>query len=82
MRAFYSVLHGDLGAALHYNAVAVVAAAALLVSFVAYTVGRWRRRRVRSWQSWRYAPMTVLVVTLVWFVIRNLPFAPFDALRV
>lgn len=81
-RALYSLLHGDFGAAMHFNAVAVVALGFLAVAFVTYTVGLWRGRPVRSWQQWRYTPITVLVITLVWFVIRNIPIAPFDSLKV
>ncbi|MCF8609645.1 DUF2752 domain-containing protein [Gordonia sp. HY285] len=81
-RAVYCLLHGDLGGALHYNAVGVVALAFLAVAFVTYTVGLWRGRRVRGWQQWRYTPVTVLVVTLVWFLIRNIPISPFDSLKV
>lgn len=81
-RALYSLLHGDLPAALHYNAVGVVAMGLLAAAFVAYVVGLWRGRRVRSWQHWRYAPMVTLAVVTVWFVIRNIPVAPFDSLKV
>lgn len=81
-RAVYSLLHGDLGAALAFNALGVVALVLLAVAFVTYTIGLWRGRRVRGWQNLRYSPAVVLVVTVIWFVIRNLPFAPFDSLKV
>lgn len=81
-RALYSLLHGDLPAALHYNAFGVVAVVLLLIAFATYTIGLWRGRPVRSWQNWRYTPMVALVATVIWFVIRNLPFAPFSALKV
>ena len=81
-RAIYCLLHGDVAGALHVNAVGVVGLLLLAVAFVTYTAGLWRGRPIRSWQNWRYTPMVVLVVTLVWFVIRNLPFPPFDALKV
>ncbi|MEZ5211014.1 DUF2752 domain-containing protein [Gordonia sp. PP30] len=81
-RAIYYLEHGELGTALHYNAVGVVALALLAVSFVTYTIGLWRGRAVRGWQNWRHTPTVALVVTLVWFVIRNIPIAPFDSLKV
>ncbi|MFT3660073.1 MAG: DUF2752 domain-containing protein [Gordonia sp. (in: high G+C Gram-positive bacteria)] len=81
-RCLYSLMHGDLAGALHYNALAVVALVLLAVAFVTYTVGLWRGRRVRSWQNLRYTPVVVLVVTMIWFVIRNIPMAPFDSLKV
>ena len=81
-RAIYCLLHGDITGALAFNAVGVVALLLLAIAFVTYTVGLWRGRRVRSWQSWRYTPVAVLVVMSTWFVIRNLPFPPFDSLKV
>ena len=54
----------------------------LVWSAVAWTVGRLRGRRVRSWLHWRWSPPAFAVVFGGWFVIRNLPFAPFDALYV
>ncbi len=81
-RMLYSLLHGDVGAALHYNAFGVLLVILAAASFVTYTAGLWRRRSVRGWHNLRYAPMALLVLTLVWFVIRNLPFAPFLSLKV
>jgi len=39
-------------------------------------------RKVRSWQHIRWLPRVALPVVLVWFVVRNLPWAPFQALYV
>lgn len=82
LRAIYALLHGDIGAAVHYNAVGVVCIALLLWAFGAYCVGLWRGRRVRSWQHHRWAAVTLLVVVGVWFVIRNIPVHPFTSLYV
>ncbi|NNG96403.1 DUF2752 domain-containing protein [Gordonia araii NBRC 100433] len=82
MRMIYSVMHGDLGAAVAYNAVGLVALVLLIWSFAAYCARLWTGRRWRTWQHFRYSSMTILVVVLVWFVIRNIPIAPFTALRV
>jgi len=82
MRMIYSLMHGDLGAALHYNAVGVVALALLAWSFAAYCARLWTGRRRRTWQHWRYASTTILVVVVGWFVVRNIPVAPFLSLRV
>jgi hypothetical protein len=38
--------------------------------------------RPRTWQDWRWTPRVALIVVVTWFVIRNLPFPPFDALYV
>jgi hypothetical protein len=82
MRMVYSLLHGDLAAAAHYNAVALVTLPLLLLAWVTWTRGRLRGTRVQSWQHWRWAPQVALVVFAVWFVIRNIPVAPFTALKV
>ncbi|PRX47099.1 uncharacterized protein DUF2752 [Prauserella shujinwangii] len=82
MRMLYSLLHGDLAAALHFNAVTVVLLALCLWSFAAWTVGRWRGRWVRTWLHLRWTPVAFGVVFVAWFVLRNLPFAPFTALAV
>lgn len=83
LRMIYSLLHGDLPAALHYNAVAVVALPLLGWSWLTWTRARARGQvRPRSWQHWRWSPTIVLVVVLTWGVLRNLPFHPFVDLYV
>jgi hypothetical protein len=78
----YSLLHGNLGAALHYNAVALATLPLLAWAWLAWTRGRWRGRRMLSWQHWRWAPHAVLLVAVVWLVVRNIPVEPFTSLRV
>lgn len=82
LRAIYWLMHGDLGQALHFNALGVVALAFLAIAFITYTVGLWTGRRIRSWQHWRYTPIVVLAITVLWFVIRNIPLEPFSGLKV
>ncbi|GAB19958.1 hypothetical protein GOEFS_098_00240 [Gordonia effusa NBRC 100432] len=82
LRAIYSLMHGDVVAAVHFNAVGVLCIALLLWAFGAYCLGLWRGRRVRSWQHHRWMAMILLVVVGIWFVIRNIPVYPFTALRV
>jgi Protein of unknown function (DUF2752) len=82
LRMIYSLLHGELGAAVHYNVVALIALPLLVTAFVTWTVGRWSGRTVRSWQHWRWAPAIALVVFGSWFVVRNIPVEPFRSLKV
>ncbi|WP_116050945.1 DUF2752 domain-containing protein [Amycolatopsis palatopharyngis] len=82
LRMIYSVLHGDLPAALHYNAVSLAVLVLFAWSMIAWTAGRLRGRWVPSWLHWRWAPIATGVVIAVWTVVRNLPFEPFVALRV
>ncbi len=82
MRMVYSLLHGDVGGALRYNALSVVAVAMMVWAFGAWVAELTLGRKVRSWQHIRWLPRVALPVVLVWFVVRNLPWAPFQALYV
>ncbi|MUM19536.1 DUF2752 domain-containing protein [Mycobacterium sp. CBMA271] len=83
LRMVYSLMHGNLLGALHYNAVALVALGFLAVCFVAWTRTRWRGEAdwdppwMRTW-----VPAVTLVVFVAWFIVRMIPVAPFTALRV
>ncbi|MCK8616095.1 DUF2752 domain-containing protein [Gordonia sp. C13] len=81
-RALYSLLHGDLSAALHYNAAFVLAIGLLLFVFGAYCLRLWTGRRIRGWQNMRYSAVVVLVAVVAWFVVRNIPVEPFWSLHV
>ena len=81
-RMLYSLLHGDVGAAVAYNAVGVVSLALILWTLVAWTASRLSGRRLPRWEAWRWSPIMVGIVVAVWAVARNLPFAPFVALAV
>ena len=82
LRMIYSLLHLDLAAAVRFNAFGLVAVALLLWAYAAWTYGRLAGRQVRSWQHLRWSAPVLLVVTLAWFVVRNLNFGPFPALYV
>jgi hypothetical protein len=82
MRMIYSLLHGDLVGAVRFNAVALVAFGLLAVAYATWTYGRFTGRQIKGWQHHRWAPVVALVVMSAWFVVRNLPFAPFTALHV
>jgi len=81
-RMLYSLMHGNVMAAARFNALALVALVLLVWAYVAWTYGRLTGRRVRGWQHHRWAAMGTLVLVAAWFVVRNIPFAPFDALHV
>ncbi|BBX75129.1 hypothetical protein MSHI_30350 [Mycobacterium shinjukuense] len=56
---------------------------ALLVwAYLAWTYGRLVGRCIGSWQHRRGAPAVALSLTVTWFVVRNIPIAPFTALFV
>lgn len=81
-RMLYSLLHGDVVGALHYNAVSLVFLLMLLWALVASTLGRLRGQWRPTWINGRWTPKIVMGVFIAWFVIRNLPFAPFTSLYV
>ena len=88
MRMLYSLLHGDLGAAVHFNAVALVALPLLVGAWAAWALARWRGTPMRSWQHVRWglwpsrAPLVAGIVLALWLVVRNIPVEPFTWLRV
>jgi hypothetical protein len=81
-RMLYSLMHGDLASAAHYNAVSLVVVLLLCWSLAAWVVGSWQGRRIRTWLHWRWTAPVTLAVFSTWFVIRNLPFPPFSGLYV
>lgn len=81
-RMLYSLLHGNLTAAARFNALALAALVLLVWAYLAWTYGRVTGRRIRSWQHLRWSPAVTLSLVVAWFVLRNIPVAPFDALRV
>ncbi len=82
LRMLHSLMHGDIAAAVRFNALGLVAVLLLVWAWAAWFYGRVTDRRVRSWQHHRWSALTTLVMVVAWFVIRNLPTAPFTALRV
>ena len=82
LRMIYALMHGDLVSAVRFNAVAVVALLFLVVAYLTWTYGRVVGSQIASWQNYRWSATVTLVVVSLWFVVRNLPFAPFTALYV
>lgn len=82
LRMLYSLMHGDLLAAARFNALGLAAVVLLVWAYLAWTYGRVVGRRVRAWQHHRWAAVATLSLVVVWFVVRNIPIAPFSALFV
>ncbi|WP_406817290.1 DUF2752 domain-containing protein [Mycobacterium sp. M23085] len=82
LRMLYSLLHGNLLAAARFNALGLAAVVLLVWAYVSWTYGRLVGRRIRSWQHRRWAAAVTLSLVLAWFVMRNIPVAPFTALHV
>ncbi|KAA1251189.1 DUF2752 domain-containing protein [Mycobacterium simiae] len=82
LRMLYSLMHGNVLAAARFNALGLVAVVLLVWAYAVWTYGRLVGRRTRGWQRNRWAAAVTLSLVLVWFVVRNLPIAPFNALFV
>jgi Protein of unknown function (DUF2752) len=82
LRMIYSLLHFDMAAAVRFNPLGLVAVALLLWAYVAWSYGRLAGRQIRSWQHLRWSAPVALLLTLAWFVVRNLEFGPFTALHI
>jgi hypothetical protein len=79
-RAVHALIHGDLAQAAAYNLLFVC----FLPALVAWAACQWWSLLTgRPLPSWRLPPWTtraLFVVVLVYWVVRNLPFAPFTYL--
>lgn len=82
LRMLYSLMHGNIMAAARFNALGLAAVVLLVWAYLAWTYGRITGRRIRSWQHGRWTAAVTLGLVTVWFVVRNIPFPPFSALRV
>ncbi|OBI45773.1 DUF2752 domain-containing protein [Mycobacterium colombiense] len=82
LRMVYSLMHGNLLAAARFNALGLAAVVLLLWTYFSWTYGRLVGRRIRGWQHRRWAAAVTLSLVLAWFVMRNIPVAPFTALYV
>lgn len=82
LRMINSLAHGDVGAALRFNAVGVLGLIVLGYTYVRWTWGRVREVSIIPWHARRFAPHVVLCVVLVWAVVRNIPVAQFTGLYV
>lgn len=80
LRATHQLLHGNVGAALGFNPLMVVSLPLLGYAFMS---SQWRGLRfawIDRWTRHPYWSMTILVVVLLYWGLRNLPFAPFSML--
>ncbi|CAM4152075.1 hypothetical protein MB901379_00612 [Mycobacterium basiliense] len=82
LRMLYSLMHGNLLAAARFNALGLAAVVLLVWAYFVWSYGRLVGRRMRGWQRNRWAAVATLSLVLVWFVVRNIPVAPFNALFV
>lgn len=82
LRMLYSLMHGNLLAAARFNALGLAAVVLLVWAYLAWTYGRLVGRRIGSWQHHRWSAVVTLSLVVSWFVVRNIPVAPFAGLYV
>lgn len=82
-RAAYQLMHGNLNAAIQFNALAVFVIFPLMLgAYLAWAIPKFGgpqfiKLRMPNWLAW-----SLLGVLAVWWVVRLLPFDPFIQLRV
>jgi hypothetical protein len=79
MRMVHDLLHGEFTQAFHDNALAIPAVIIGFAVWLNWMICRWRGRPAPARPTW--VSPAIIVVLIVWTVIRNLPWAPFTALR-
>jgi hypothetical protein len=79
LRMVHDLLHGDVSLALHDNTVAIAAVIVGFAAWLNWAVSQWRGRPAPGRPAW-LSP-AIIAVLAVWMVVRNLPWAPFAALR-
>lgn len=73
-RAAHSLLHGDIATALRYNYFLAISVP-YLVAVVVTTFGRGRRvQAARHYIQHPIVVMIFLALTIVWWVVRNIPY--------
>jgi hypothetical protein len=79
-RAFHSLARGDLGAAMSYNPLLVLALPALGYVYISFLGGAFFDRRLPSTNRFRAWTWVVPFVLILYTVARNLPWEPFTLL--
>ena len=80
-RGTHQLLNGNLGAALGYNALLMLALPFLLYSWLAWALPTVTTIRLPVLRVPAKAIYGILAVVLLWWLVRNLPFDPLTALH-
>ena len=79
LRSLHALLHADLRSAFGFNAVTVLLAPMLVVAWVSVGVaGLGGRRLPRLWNVPRWTGHAIAVAVGLFWILRNLPGAPFS----
>jgi hypothetical protein len=79
LRCLHDLLHMDPGSAIDHNALTVLVAPMLVVAWLSVGLaGIGRRQPPRGWAASRWTGLTVGIAFGLFWILRNLPSAPFD----
>lgn len=80
-RAVHALLHGNVLIALDYNALLVLSLPLLLIHLLYRVVGFLKKKDLK-WDIWHKpaTPRIVLAIVLIFWIVRNIPVAPFTYL--
>jgi hypothetical protein len=80
-RAVYALLHGHVLQAFNYNALLVLSIPFLLIHLIVRVYAHFRKTNL-IWNIWYkpVMPKILLIVVVLFWIIRNIPFAPFTYL--
>ncbi len=79
LRSLHALLHADLRSAFGFNAVTVLLAPMLVVAWLSVGVaGIGGRRLPRLWNVPRWMGYAIAVAVGLFWILRNLPWAPFS----
>ncbi|MDI9914938.1 DUF2752 domain-containing protein [Rhodococcus sp. IEGM 1379] len=81
-RMLYSLIHGDVVGAAHFNAFGLAMLVALGFTYVSWTSARIRRKPAVMWHQMRWSPVIILTLVLIWSAVRIIPIPSLAELRV
>lgn len=81
-RMLYSLIHGNVGAAVHFNAFACAMLIVLVVTYVMWTIACIRGKPAMPWYQMRWSPITILALVIAWTALRIIPIPALAGLRI
>lgn len=81
-RMLYSLIHGNVGAAVHFNAFGFAMLVVLAVTYVVWTAACVRRKPIMPWYQMRWSPVSILTLVIAWTALRIIPIPAFAGLRI
>jgi hypothetical protein len=77
-RATHELLHGHIKGVLQNNVLYFLALLLLLYHSIVLLINHFFKTKYESILNYKNTPMIILIVILVFWILRNLPFEPFS----